>query len=135
MADGLAELQRWMVGALRGDPAGAVLGPAMLAPSPTMTPEACLDVYRRGYRLRLLECMREMHPGLLHLAGDELFEAFALDYLAAHPPVGYSLARLGDGFADHLDATRPADEDGAWADLVIDVVRFERAFLDVYDGP
>jgi hypothetical protein len=137
VAEALADLQRWMLGALdHPGPAGAGAGVgAVLAPSPTMTAAACLDVYRRGYRQRLLECMREMHPGLVHLAGQELFDAFALDYLAAHPPAGYTLSRLADGFADHLDAACPEAERGPWTDLVVDVARFERAFLAVYDGP
>ena len=139
-APGLADLQRWMIGALHGDEDGPPVDIGVLAPSPTMTALQCLDVYRHGYRLRLLECLRAMHPGLLHLAGEELFDAFALDYLAARPPRSYSLSRLGDGFADHLAATRP-DRDApdaereVWPDLLIDVVRFEGAFLEVYDGP
>ena len=32
--------------------------------------------------------------------GEELFDAFAVDYLAARPPAGYSLSRLGDNFPD-----------------------------------
>jgi hypothetical protein len=133
MPDGLAALQRWMIGALQDGTVSAVED--VLVPSPTMSAADGLEVYRRGFRLRLLECLREMHPGLRHLAGDDLFDAFALDYLAFHPPAGYSLSRLGAGFADHLDETCPDADRGPWTDLVVDVVRFEQAFLDVYDGP
>jgi hypothetical protein len=129
----LAEVQRWMLDALHQADGGHPAGPAVLAPSPTMTAGQCLDVYRRGYRLRLLETLWAMHPALRHLTGDELFDAFALDYLAACRPSSYSLFRLGDGFADHLAATRP-DSEETWPDLLIDVARFERAFLEVYDG-
>lgn len=130
----LAELQHWMIGVLQGTDAG--IPPdvdRVIAPSSTMSGDQRLDVYRRGYRLRLLECLRAMHPVLLHVLGEEVFDAFALDYLGARPSSGYSLFRLDEGFADHLAATRPEGE--TWPDFVIDVVRFERAFLEVYDGP
>jgi hypothetical protein len=126
-----------MVGELAGVP-GPVEGPRLevddvVAPSPTLTAEARFDLYRRGYRLRLLECLRAMHPALRHALGDDLFDGFALDYLAVHPSTSYTLARLDEGFAAHLEATRPASGE-SWPDFLVDVVRFERAFLEVYDG-
>jgi hypothetical protein len=126
----LAGIQRWMIDALRGaapDPVGVIL------PSPTLSAGARLDLYRRSYLNRLVESLREMHPALRHLLGDEVFDAFALDYLQTRPPSSYTLFELDAGLAGHLAATRPDDE--AWPDLIIDVVRFERAFLEVYDGP
>ncbi len=130
-----------MIAGLAGSAGGA---PALdvervIAPSPTQTAAERLDVYRRGYHLRLLECLRAMHPALRHALGDELFDDFAEDYLAARPSCSYTLARLDEGFAAHLSATRPDRDLPAaarepWPDFLVDVVRFERAFLDVYDG-
>jgi hypothetical protein len=138
---GLADLQRWMVGLVSDAPGEVVFEvDRVVAPSATLTPGERLDLYRQSYRIRLLESLRDMHPALRHLLGPELFDAFALDYLAARPPTSYTLFRLDEGFAAHLEATRP-DRDSlatgreAWPDLLIDVVRFERAFLEVYDGP
>lgn len=96
-----------------------------------------LDLYRRSYRLRLLEVMRAGYPGLRHMLGPELFDEFALDYLHARPSRTYTLQRLGEGFADHLAANRP-DADGvpeAWPDLIIDLAHLERTFAEVHDGP
>jgi hypothetical protein len=87
--------------------------------------------------MRLLEAMRAGYPGLRHMLGDDLFDAFALDYLHARPSRSYTLQRLGEGFADHLAATRP-DADGApeaWPAMMIDLARLERTFAEVYDGP
>lgn len=92
-----------------------------------------LELYRRGYRSRLVECMRATHPALRHALGDELFDAFAADYLAASPSRSHTLADLGAGFADHLAATRP-DGDELWPEFVVELARLERAFLEVYDG-
>ncbi len=120
-----------MLGVLRGD--GPVDACGRITPSATLTADERLGLYRRGYRLRLLESLRGMHPALRHLLGDEVFDAFALDYLQARPPASYTLFDLDAAFASHLAATRPTSDE-AWPDLVIDVVRFERAFLEVYDG-
>ena len=138
----LAAVQRWMYAAVtspdRSD--GDLAVDDVVAPSARLSAADRLAVYRRGYRQRLVECLREMHPASRHLLGDEVFDAFVLDYLAARPPSSYTLFRLDDGFADHLAATRPdrdapAGERLAWADMLVDLARVERAWLDVYDGP
>lgn len=103
-----------------------------------LPPQARLAIYAGGYRMRLLECMRASFP-LLHAAlGERLFDAFALDYIAAHPSRSHTLHALGEGFATHLAATRPArsdTDDGDWADFMIALTTFERALCEIYDGP
>lgn len=42
---------------------------------------ARLDIYARGYVLRLLECLRAEFPILLALVGDQVFEMFASSYV------------------------------------------------------
>ncbi|MER7842489.1 DNA-binding domain-containing protein [Kitasatospora sp. NPDC096077] len=113
---------------------------AVLAPGARLSPGQCLEVYRRGYRLRLLEAMRGLHPALRALLGEELFDDFALEYLDSRPSRSYTLfqldARFAEFLADHRpDRDRPAAGREAWIDLVIDLARYERAFAEVYDGP
>src|SRR5919108_5113491 len=122
----LAEVQRWFQAAILGDERPGDADAVVHRP-------ARLDVYRTGYRLRLVKCLRETHPALRHALGADVFDAFALDYVQAHPPRSYTLFQLGDRFAGHLAATRP--DDAEWADFVIDLARLERAFLEVYEGP
>src|SRR6185503_263967 len=53
---------------------------------------------------------------------------FGSSYLAACPPSHFSLYALGARFADHLEATRPAeDEPGAPSALPAALARLERA--------
>jgi hypothetical protein len=138
-AAGLRDLQAWVQAAIVGPdldlPDAEV--ERVLRPSARLTARERLDLYRRSYRLRLLEAMRASYPGLRHLLGGELFDDFALDYLEAHPSGSYTLLRLGAGFPAHLDATRPATDDagGDWPELIVDLARLERAFAEVYDGP
>lgn len=113
---------------------------AVITASTRQHPAERLAIYQRGYRLRLLECLRGSFPALCHLLGQELFEAFAEDYLAACPSRSYTLFRVGQRFVDHLERTRPdrdrrVVEREAWVDLVIDLARFERVFTEVYHGP
>jgi hypothetical protein len=104
------------------------------------SPGERLSIYARGYRDRLLSCLRGDYPAVRALLGDEIFDAFALDFLGAHPPRHYSIFALGDGFADHLLATCPTG-DAVSADrasllrLPIDLARLERARLEVIRAP
>lgn len=148
--DELAGLQRWMQGVithcdgvLAGAAATACGGQSLPAPteqierlvrgSTRLSASRRLELYSRDYHRRLLDCMRESHPALCHLLGEELFDAFALDYIRKQPPSSWTLARLGEGFAEHLQATRP--EQAAWETLIVELAHLERAFVETYDGP
>jgi Putative DNA-binding domain len=136
VSDDLRRLQDWFRGAIL-DPDLDVAPDRVLRSSTRLGAARRLELYRRSYRLRLLEAMRAFHPGLRHMLGDELFDEFALDYIRARPSRSYSLHRLGQGFADHLAATRP-DLDGApeaWPSMIVDLARLERTFAEVYDAP
>ncbi|GAA0530465.1 hypothetical protein GCM10011581_28890 [Saccharopolyspora subtropica] len=132
---GLAELQRWMQRAML-DPDGL---PAdveqVVTASARLSARERLAVYWRGYRLRLVEAMRGFHPAACHLLGRELFDRFALDFLDARPSRSRTLFRLADGFAEHVEATQPDTGGESWPDLVIDLLRFERAVNDALDAP
>jgi hypothetical protein len=134
----LRDLQRWMLAAIAGpDGVPADDAAAIVRGTGRLPAEQRLALYRRSHRLRLIEAMRVQYPGLRHMLGEELFDAFALDYLEARPSRSYTLQRLGEGFADHLAATRP-DADAApadWPAMMIDLARLERTFGEVYDGP
>jgi hypothetical protein len=141
-AAGLAEQQQWLQQAVLAPdgPDPAEPAEAMLTASARLDAARRLDIYRRGYRLRLLEAMRGLHPGLCALLGRELFEDFALDYLDACPSRSPSLHQLGQHFADHLakrrpDRDRPPELRERWIDVVIDLARYEQVFAEVYDGP
>jgi hypothetical protein len=141
----LAASQRWLQGAILapgGPVGGAGLADAdvMLASSAGLSAQQRLGIYRRGYRLRLLEAMRGLYPGLRALLGPELFDDFAQEYLDACPSGSRSLADLGGRLAGYLAAQRPDRAEPparreAWIGVVIDLARYERAFAQVYDGP
>lgn len=153
---GLDRLQRWMQAVIT-HPGGIGSGVAsaearqsvaldaktletVVTPSETLTGAERLDIYRRSYHARLLQCFGEMFPALLHALGEHLFNLFTLDYLQRHPPHSYTLDNLADRFAQHLAETRP-DSDAppgereSWPDFIVELAEIEWAFLKVYDGP
>ncbi|WP_242909446.1 HvfC/BufC N-terminal domain-containing protein [Actinomadura terrae] len=132
----LAGIQRWMQAAILGDDTADGVE-ELLTTSSALTARQRLGIYWRGYRLRLLENMRGLHPGLTRLLGEDMFDRFALDYLDARPSQAYTLTRLDEEFADHLAATRPDDaaHRERWPDLIIDMARLERIITEVVEGP
>jgi hypothetical protein len=61
-----------------------------------------LEVYRRGYGLRLVEALGNDFPGLRRLLGEDDFANVARDYVATHPSRHPSLRWLGCDLADFL---------------------------------
>jgi hypothetical protein len=136
----LRSTQSWMLdaithpdGVLFGSPASAI--DELILPSDEQTAAERLAVYSTAYYARLLEVLRELFPCLRYAVGDDLFAQFAAGYLQAYPPTSYTLHRLADGFAEFLDATRPAD-DPAFR-FVVELARLEHAIDSVFDdeGP
>jgi len=107
--------------------------------SKNLTAEQRLGIYANAYYARLVECLRESFPVLARTVGPEVFDAFAFDYLQRCPSKSYTLNRLGDGFADFLNQTRPDETKGegavGWPDFLIDLARLEWSIEQVFDGP
>ncbi|WP_158290095.1 DNA-binding domain-containing protein [Ramlibacter sp. WS9] len=135
----LHQLQAWLQSAIsipaRGDLA-AQAGDHLQATA-QLGAHARLGIYQRSYRARLLQSFHAMFPGLLHALGADMLDKFALDFLEHSPPRHHSVNRIADGFAEHLQRTRPASEPGInadWADFIIDLARLETALLGVSEA-
>lgn len=143
----LDDLQRWFQ-AVVTHPGGVDLGVksdearaaieaaganAVVTPSSRQSADERLAVYAHAYWARLLECLQEEYPVLRAAVGDEAFDGLIVDYLQDYPSRSYTLGQLGGRLADHLSATRPADDDFAAA--VVELCRFERAINEVFDAP
>jgi hypothetical protein len=87
-----------------------------------------LAIYQRSYIARLRNCMSQQFSALEYALGEDLFCAFADDYLASQPSQNYNLTQLGAEFPNYLEANRPdigeeAKED--WIDFIIELAKFE----------
>src|SRR5581483_6380291 len=79
----------------------------VVTPSRTLTALDRLSIYGNAYYARLLECLREEFPVLVHALGEELFDAFTVGYLQKYPSRSYTLNDLATNFPRYLAETRP----------------------------
>ena len=86
-----------------------------------------LQVYRRGYGLRLVEALANDFPGLRQLLGEEEFANVAQGYLAAHPSRHPSLRWLGACLPDFLTTHACA--------LFAGMAQFDWAIALAFDAP
>jgi len=110
----------------------------VITPSQALTSIQRLEIYGNAYYARLLECLHDEFPALVHALGDETFSGFAFGYLQAYPSTSYTLCELGKHFPQYLEETKPADEgngEPSWPELIIDLARLDRIYSEVFDGP
>jgi hypothetical protein len=110
----------------------------IIVPSSRLTSRQRLAIYQRGYLARLRDCMAGQFHALQYALGQELFQAFADEYLQQYPSVSYTLTDLGRRFAGFLQATRPdadapASEREDWPDFMIELAQLEYALLQIFD--
>jgi len=152
----LGHIQRWMQAVLM-HPVGIAEGIAstearrhidvgpdqaetVVTRSRALTALERLGIYGYAYYARLLECLREEFPVLMHALTQEVFDAFAVGYLQAYPSRSYTLLQLGANFPRYLAETRPREGGGEglpadWPDFLIDLATLELTFNEVFDGP
>jgi hypothetical protein len=97
-----------------------------------LTPAEQVDIYRRQFWLRHVDSLAEDYPGLAALLGEDDFDAFLRAYLTARPSAAFSLRDLGaeivvfaEGYPDFPPPLRAC---------AIEMVRYENAFVDLFDG-
>jgi hypothetical protein len=72
----------------------------LITPSQTLSSLARIEIYRRGYHARLIECLADDYPVLQHALGEEAFELLCRAYIARHPSTGPSLNYFGRHMAE-----------------------------------
>ncbi len=128
----LADVQAWMQAAILAGEGDADMRET-IRDGNRLTAEARLGIYASGYRQRLIECLEAEYPILAELVGPTAFELFARGYIAAHPSQSYTLYDFGAGFADYLEAARPAGDGTPQAVEAVPaaLARIERAKAEV----
>lgn len=87
-----------------------------------------VGIYQRSYIARLRNCMAQQFSALEYALGEDIFCAFADDYLASRPSYNYNLSLLGKHFPEYLEANRPDAEEETkedWIDFIIELAQFE----------
>jgi hypothetical protein len=106
--ESLREEQLWFARAVM-DGVDTDQADGRLTAGPKLGPRERLDVYRRGYEARLVECLADDYPVLQAALGDEPFEALCRAYVARYPSrapnlnaYGCYMAKVCEGFASDL---------------------------------
>lgn len=90
-----------------------------------------LGIYRNAYRLRLIEVLGTDYEVLHAYLGDELFNALAGDYIAAHPSTFRNVRWFGGKLAEFLRSTPRYAEHPELAELA----QFEWSLGQAFDSP
>jgi hypothetical protein len=89
-----------------------------------------LGIYRKAYRARLTEALRENYPVLHRVQGDEAFDELAERFIAACPSHQPSIRWFGSALLEWLAANSEQLSHPALADLA----RMEWALCTVFDA-
>lgn len=97
--------QAWfaaIVSTPEAEPAPVDAGSAarLITPSATLSALERIDIYRRGYHARLIECLVDDYPVLQHALGEDRFEELCRAYIAEHHSTAPSLNYFGRHMAE-----------------------------------
>ncbi len=86
---------------------------ALVTPSRALSSLERLEIYRRGYHARLVDCLADDYPVLQHHLGEERFNALCRRYIARFPSTGPNL----NVFGQHMSGLCRDEQLGFAADL------------------
>jgi hypothetical protein len=99
-------------------PVDAASATRLVTPSKTLSSLERIEIYRRGYHARLIECLADDYPVLQHALGEAAFETLCRMYIARYPSRAPSLNYFGRHMAE-LCRAEPASVPAFAADLAI----------------
>jgi hypothetical protein len=105
---------------------GATEAAQRLTVGPRLAAVETLDIYRRGYEKRLVECLADDYPVLKHALGEEAFETLCREYIARFPSEGPSL----NGFGRHMPAFVSGTHRAAGGGFAVDLAALEWAIVE-----
>jgi hypothetical protein len=123
----LRQLQRDLQRHLLGEPSAIT---DAIVDAPPLPVADRLDIYRNGYRVRLIEALDETYPILHAVLGDEVFQALGEEFVAAQPSVHRSIRWYGGELAEFLRLRSPFAEQPILAELAL----LEWTLAEVFDA-
>ncbi|MDP9036660.1 MAG: putative DNA-binding domain-containing protein [Myxococcota bacterium] len=96
--------QTWFANAIttpesEPEPEGSREADGRLTAGPSLDARARLEIYRRAYHARLIECLLDDYPAVSTALGKSSFEALCRAYIAHHPSCDPSLNSFGASMA------------------------------------
>lgn len=105
----------------------------MLTRGPRLSAVDRLEIYRRSYHARLIECLADDYSVLKGAIGDAEFDELCRGYIALHPSRGPNLNFFGRNFETFCRAQAP--EPFAHRSFVADLASLEWAIVEVIHAP
>jgi hypothetical protein len=98
----LRELEERMIEAITGGEAAADDAALRITAGPALDARERLEIYRFGYKARLIECLDDDYPILARTLGEQAFERLAASYIEHYPSRSPSLNAFGKRMSEHL---------------------------------
>ncbi|HVW30674.1 MAG TPA: DNA-binding domain-containing protein [Polyangiaceae bacterium] len=108
----LRELEEGMVEAITGSEAAAAVAASRITAGPSLSARDRLEIYRFGYRARLVECLDDDYPILARTLGQGAFERLADQYIDRFPSRSPSLNAFGRRMAELCRDADLGEHDG-----------------------
>jgi len=96
-----------------------------------LSPTERIGIYANMYFYRLLDAIKEDFPATSKVIGDVKFHNLITGYLVAHPPSHSSITEASRHLVEFAGNSQLLDE----FPFVADLIRLERALVDVFLGP
>jgi hypothetical protein len=106
----------------------------VLTAGPRLSSLDRLEVYRRAYHGRLVECLADDYPALQASLGEREFERIARAYIARHPSTSPNLNAYGRRMAEFCER-EAALEGHAVRPFLTDLASLEWAIVEVIHAP
>ena len=97
-------------------------------PISDLTPEGCIEIYRRGYFARLTETLGETFEAIWWVLGDDTFFEVCENFINTNPSRVYDLSDYGEQFPKYLEAQSLIIE----VPFARDLADFEWKFKEVF---
>jgi hypothetical protein len=106
---------------------------ARLTAGPRLTASERLDIYRRGYHARLVECLADDYSVLQHALGDAVFHDLCVAYIERHPSESPNL----NFFGRHMESFCRREGSSLLAEplFAADLAALEWAIVEVIHAP
>jgi hypothetical protein len=132
----LAAQQEWFARAVmtpesEASPVGAAEAASILTPGPKLDPLGRLEIYRRAYHARLIECLLDDYPAVAAALGENGFDELCRKYIVTHPSTDSNLNAFGRHMASLCRAEPTSSTLGTIAFFIADLAALEWAIVEV----
>jgi hypothetical protein len=134
LPEGLRDVQTWMMTAITAMSPDSAREAALLTDGRALSAHQRFEIYRYGYRARLVECLLDDYPVLAMTLGEAAFETLCHTYVERHPSRSPNLNAFGRHMANVCKEAAPAGF-GAASDFLAELATLEWCITEMIHAP